>query len=312
MTITNFSLIDFENGNRLDEADLDSLFVGIHTSIEQIIEHSNGTFLIPAGFTGNNEIPAVINNSLFGINGSGDFSLTPLQVIDDAVAAAAVSATNSQASAVAAAASLAATTAVGVSVGVNATSTSTITPVIGANSFTLAQTGKQFLVNQFVTVANSPTKYFNGIITAYDSVTGAITVSAGVVVGSGSSSAWTITASAPAQGEKFDSPVQSFVALGNVTGTTNIDLRTGLVFTMTLTGNTTLTFTMPDLYTSSTSVAVSLKITKAGSQTLTLPAGTDWHDGAAPTLTVGGTDELLLTKDGSADWVGSRARKAIA
>lgn len=194
----------------------------------------------------------------------------------------------------------------------NATSTSTITPVIGANSFTLAQTGKAFVVGQFVTVANSPTNFFTGQITAFNSGTGAITVDGRTVESTGSASAWTVTASAPAQGEKFNSPVQSFVALGNVSGTVNIDLRASLVFTMTLTGNTTLTFTMPTLYTSSTSVAVSLKITKSGSQTLSFPAGTDWHDGAAPTLTVGGTDELLLTKDGSADWVGSRARKAIA
>lgn len=195
-----------------------------------------------------------------------------------------------------------------------ATSTSSITPAIGANAFTLAQTGKAFVIGQFVTVSDSAspsTKFFNGPITAFNSGTGAITVDARVVVG-GSGSSWVITASAPAQSEQFNSPVQSFVALGNVTGTVNIDLRTGLVFTMTLTGNTTLTFTMPTLYTSSTSVAVSLIITKAGSQTLTLPAGTDWHDGVAPTLTVGGTDELLLTKNGSADWVGSRARKAIA
>jgi hypothetical protein len=196
----------------------------------------------------------------------------------------------------------------------NATSTSSITPAIGANAFTLAQAGKAFVVGQFVTVADSSspsTKFFNGPITAFNSGTGAITVDARVVVG-GAGSSWVITASAPAQSEQFNSPVQSFVALGNVTGTVNIDLRTGLVFTMTLTGNTTLTFTMPTLYASSTSVAVSLIITKAGSQTLTLPAGTDWHDGAAPTLTVGGTDEILLTKNGAADWVGSRARKAIA
>lgn len=195
-----------------------------------------------------------------------------------------------------------------------ATSTSSITPAIGSNAFTLAQTGKSFVVGQFVSVADSSTpsaKFFNGAITAFNAGTGAITVDARVVVG-GAGSSWVITASSPAQSEQFNSPVQSFVALGNVTGTTNIDLRTSLVFTMTLTGNTTLTFTMPTLYTSSTSVAVSLKITKAGSQTLTLPVGTTWHDGAAPTLTVGGTDEILLTKDGSADWVGSRARKAIA
>lgn len=312
MTITNFSLIDFENGNRLDEADLDSLFVGIHTSIEQIIEHSNGTFLIPAGFTGNNEIPAVINNSLFGINGSGDFSLTPLQVIDDAVAAAAVSATNSQASAVAAAESLAATEAVGLSVGVNATSTSTITPVIGANSFTLTQTGKDFLVNQFVTVANSPTKYFNGIITAYDSVTGAITVSAGVVVGSGSSSAWTITASAPAQGEKFTAPVQKFVALGNVSGAVNIDLRAGLKYSFTYVGNTTISFTMQDLFDTTVETEAILLGTKGGNFSLSWPAGTQYSDGVNPNPANGSKNEYVITKEGGANWILGLSRKNIS
>ena len=230
--------------------------------------------------------------------------------------AAAVSATASEAAAELAEANAAASAASALSnSATQATSTSSITPAIGANAFTLAQTGKAFVVGQFVTVADATTpttKFFNGAITAFNSGTGAITVTATVVNATASGSNWAVTAAAPAQSEQFNSPVQSFVALGNVTGTTNIDLRTGLVFTMTLTGNTTLTFTMPTLYTSSTSVAVSLKITKAGSQTLTLPAGTDWHDGVAPTLTVGGTDELLLTKDGSADWVGSRARKAIA
>lgn len=236
----------------------------------------------------------------------------------DAVTYIAGLATSADANATSAAASKTAAEAAAASALSNsatqATSTSSITPAIGSNAFTLAQTGKSFVVGQFVSVADSTTpstKFFNGAITAFNAGTGAITVDARVVVG-GSGSSWVITASAPAQSEQFNSPVQSFVALGDVTGTTNIDLRTSLVFTMTLTGNTTLTFTMPTLYTSSTSVAVSLKITKAGSQTLTLPVGTTWHDGAAPTLTVGGTDELLLTKDGSANWVGSRARKEIA
>lgn len=247
--------------------------------------------------TEQNDLSEWIENTANGVEAdanAADASATAAAASEVAAVAAAASAINSPAT--------------------NATSTSSIAPAIGANAFTLAQTGKAFVVGQFVTVADATTpttKFFNGAITSFNAGTGAITVDARVVVG-GAGSSWVITASTPAQNEQFNSPVQSFVALGNVTGTTNIDLRNGLVFTMTLTGNTTLTFTMPTLYTSSTSVAVSLKITKAGSQTLTLPVGTTWHDGAAPTLTVGGTDELLFTKDGSANWVGSRARKAIA
>lgn len=245
------------------------------------------------------------------VDAVGTWMKSAADFVEEQTASAALSAGTAVSSA---ATSVAAASSAINSPGTNATSTSSITPVVGSNAFTLAQTGKAFVVGQFVTVADSTTpttKFFNGAITAFNSGMGAITVNATAITG-GSGSSWVITASAPAQGEQFNSPVQSFVALGNVTGTTNIDLRTALVFTMTLTGNTTLTFTMPTLYTSSTSVAVSLKITKSGSQTLTLPAGTTWHDGVAPTLTVGGTDELLFTKDGSADWVGSRARKAIA
>jgi hypothetical protein len=257
-----------------------------------------------------------LNDSLEGVVDSLEWTEGVANQIEDwaneadaSATAAAASATEAEGFADSAAASAA--SAVN-SPGTSATSTSSITPAIGANSFTIAQTGKAFVVGQFVNVVNSPTNFFNGVITAFDSGTGAMTVDARVVESTGSASAWTITPATAAQGQKFDSPVQSFVALGNVTGTTNIDLRVALVYTMTLTGNTTITFTMPSLYTTSTAVAVTLIITKAGAQTLTMPAGTDWHDGAAPTLTVGGTDELLFTKNGSSDWVGSRARKAIA
>lgn len=198
--------------------------------------------------------------------------------------------------------------------GTNATSTTSITPVIGANSFTLAQTGKTFIVGQFVTVADSTspsTKFFNGPITAFNSGTGAITVDARVVAG-GTSSSWVITASAPAQGERFTAPVQTSVALGNVSGTVNIDLRVALEYTMTLTGNTTLTFTMPDLFTSGISSEVTLLITKGGSYTLTLPAGSEFSDGAQPNPGSGTKNEWVGTRRNGSNWIWAISRKNIA
>lgn len=196
--------------------------------------------------------------------------------------------------------------------GTNATSTSTITPVIGTNSFTLAQTGKNFVVNQFVTVANSNTKYFNGIITAFDAGTGAMTVDARVVLGSGSASAWTITASAPANGELFTAPVQTFVALGSVSGTVAVDLRAGLKQSLTTSGNITLAFTLPSLATSSTEVECVLLITKGGSHSITWPVGTQFSDGAAPAQLSGATTEYVATKQGSSNWIVSASRKNIS
>ncbi len=196
--------------------------------------------------------------------------------------------------------------------GTSATSTSAITPAIGTNSFTLDQTGKNFVVNQFVTVANSNTKYFNGIITAFDAGTGAMTVDARVVLGSGSASAWTITASAPANGELFTAPVQTFVALGSVSGTVTVDLRAGLKQSLTTSGNITLAFTLPNLATSTTEVECVLLITKSGSHSITWPVSTQFSDGAAPAQLSGATTEYVATKQGSGNWIVSASRKNIA
>lgn len=195
-----------------------------------------------------------------------------------------------------------------------ATSTSSITPAIGANAFTLAQTGKSFVVGQFVNVADSTTpstKFFNGAITAFNAGTGAITVDARVVVG-GAGSSWVITASAPAQGERFVAPVQTSTALGNVSGTVNIDLRVGLDWSLTMVGNTTLTFTMPDLFVTGTSTEVSLLITKGGSYSLSLPVGTQYTDGAAPNPTSGTKNEFIGTIRSGSNWIFAISRKNIA
>lgn len=197
-----------------------------------------------------------------------------------------------------------------------ATSTSSITPAIGANAFTLAQTGKAFVVGQFVTVADSSspsTKFFNGPITAFNSGTGAITVDARVVVGTSSGSSWVITASAPAQGNLFLSPMQTFVALGNVSGSVTIDLRNGLACSMTIVGNTTFTFVMPTGFGAGLSTWWLATITRSGSYTMSFPVGTQWHDGVQPSYTVSQKGELLLTWDnGSSTAVGSKPRSNIS
>lgn len=194
----------------------------------------------------------------------------------------------------------------------NATSTSSITPAIGANAFTLAQTGKTFVVGQFVTVANSPTNFFTGQITAFNSGTGAITVDGRTVESTGSASAWTITASAPAQGELFRSPCQKYTALGNISGTVNIDLRLGLDWSFTLTGNTTLTFTMPTLFSTGASTEFSFLVTKGGSYSFIFPVGTQYSDGVAPNPNSGTKNEYIGTIQQGSNWIVGLGRKNIA
>jgi hypothetical protein len=76
----------------------------------------------------------------------------------------------------------------------------------------------------------------------------------------------------------------SLVALGSVTGSTNIDFAAGVV-TATLTGNTTFVFT--NVPTSGTVASVTL-ITKqdaTGSRTVTWPASSDYPGGVIPPIT---------------------------
>lgn len=200
--------------------------------------------------------------------------------------------------------------------GTSATSASTATPGVGVKSITLDQTGKTFLVGQFVTVADAVSpgeKFFNGAITSFDSGTGEMEIDSRAFAGSTSGSSWVVTGSAPAFGQRFTSPTQSFVALGTVSGTVNLDLRVALNFSCTLSGNTTFTVTLPDDYNASTdaiSFAVSLTM-GSSAYTIGYPAGTKYHEGANPVTAPNTTDILVYTKRGGGDIVVRRAARDV-
>lgn len=84
-------------------------------------------------------------------------------------------------------------------------------------------------------------------------------------------------------------------------GSTNVDLEAGTIFTMTITGATTFLFINPG----SEGNSFTLILTNGGSQTITYPGGVVWAGGSEPTLTVSGTDVLtFVTPNGGTTWYG--------
>lgn len=113
---------------------------------------------------------------------------------------AAASASSSNAVAAAASAAAAAGYASAANASANATSSTTLLLGNGSRSLTLAQTGKAFVVGQIVAItdtASPSSKWMLGQITAFDTNTGAMTVSVTDSVGIGSGSSWTVSVSSP-------------------------------------------------------------------------------------------------------------------
>ncbi len=83
--------------------------------------------------------------------------------------------------------------------GTIATSTTSLAIGTGTKTLTLAQTGKAFSIGQFVIIArtSAPSTYLHGQITAYDSGTGAMSISVSATGGSGTYTAWTVSLSLP-------------------------------------------------------------------------------------------------------------------
>ena len=105
---------------------------------------------------------------------------------------AATQAGNASTSATAAAASAASAVA---SPGTNATSTTSVSIGVGSKSFTLAETGKNFVVGQWVTTtktSNPSVNSMTGTVSSFDSGTGAIVIEVINAIGSGTHTDWTV------------------------------------------------------------------------------------------------------------------------
>ncbi len=93
-----------------------------------------------------------------------------------------------------------------------------------------------------------------------------------------------------------------------------INLDSGNVFQITLTGNCTFTFSNPSVSGRATSFTLILKQDGTGSRTTSWPASVDWPSATAPTLTTtaSATDILtFVTTDGGTTWWGFLAGAAL-
>jgi hypothetical protein len=201
--------------------------------------------------------------------------------------------------------------------GTSATSTTSLAIGTGSKAFTI-QTGKAFVVGQFVVAANAAnvTDYMFGQISAHNSGTGALTINVTAVSGSGTFANWSIGLSASGAGDvtltnktieagTFTNGYTEEVATANTSTAYTIDLAGGSVQILTLTGNCTFTFPTA---TAGQSFILLLKQDGTGGRTVTWPAAVKWPGGTAPTITSTASkmDKFVFTAADS-NWYGSVA-----
>jgi hypothetical protein len=177
-----------------------------------------------------------------------------------------------------------------------ATSTSSVAIGTGAKSFTI-QTGKAFVVGQFVLVANTadPTKYMAGQVTAHNSTTGALTINVptGYTGGSGTLAAWTIGLTG-ARGVDGTNGTNGTNGADGATGATGATGPAGgalltLISSSTPTGVGTVTFSsIPSAYEHVFLAFDGLSHNNGAAQTLRIEVSTDGTTWSTP-FTVGGS-----------------------
>jgi hypothetical protein len=123
--------------------------------------------------------------------------------------------------------------------------------------------------------------------------TGTVTIPAGAAI-----SGYATTASPTITGRtQSDAYSYTVVPLTVTSGATTINMSAGSEFTVTITGNTTISFSNPP--TGNQSQVVYVQMTNGGTGTITWPTGTLFAAGTPPTYTVSGLDLFGIKYDAS-------------
>ena len=179
--------------------------------------------------------------------------------------------------------------------GTSATSTTSLSVGSGAKSPTLAQTGKDFAIGQPVRIARTSapsTTWMQGIITAFDSGTGAMTVAVSTFAGTGTHTDWTVSLTGPAA---LEAATAAEVCAGD-SGTKTVTpeaLRLAAAF-QTLTDAATIAW--------DADLGFNARVTLGGNRTMGEP--TNLHDGLTYTLamTQDATGSRTLSWNAIFDW----------
>jgi len=193
--LTNINLVAADKAN-IDSVASDltniNLVAGDKTNIDAVAGNITSINTVNTNSTNINTVADGIAN--ININASNIAAINTNASNIGVIQSASTNATSAQTSATAAAAS--ATSALNAP-GTSGTSTSSMTVGIATQSFT-TQTGKAWVVGQFVTISSStPANWMYGYISAYNSGTGAMSVVVSTISGAGTFTAWTIGLSAP-------------------------------------------------------------------------------------------------------------------
>jgi hypothetical protein len=98
------------------------------------------------------------------------------------------------------------------------------------------------------------------------------------------------------------------------TGATTLDISSGNFFNLTLTGNTTFTYTNAPTG-RMVSFTIAVKQDATGGRTITWPSGTKWPGGVAPPATTAANAIdiwSVMTYDGGSTWVSSLSIKNVS
>lgn len=193
-----------------------------------------------------------------------------------------------------------------------ATSTTSNSIGTGSKSFTI-EANKDFGAGRHILItsnADAPNRRMSGIVSSYNSGTGALVVNVESTTGSGGPyTDWTLKI----DGERGANSSNENVTVANSTANYAIDYNNGPNFDITLTANCTFTITNPPA--NSGAFNMRLKQDATGGRTRTWPASVKWPNGTVPTLVTTANSVSVLTFvtfDGGTTWDGFVAGTGIA